>query len=272
MRAWIVVLLVAATLSGCTEAEPVDLKSQQAVPPAEPEPEPEPPAPEPAPRPAPNRVPRAALAADATAGDAPVNVTFTLNGTDEDGDALTWTFDKEDDGTIDEQGSRLPATIEQAYPAGTHTARLVVYDGVATANATVVIESFGPPPEPEPPEGPVQELNLSWPVGGTSLPALLAELDAQLCGPGPHDGTLHAAFDVAAASRGGPLTASAVHAALPETVVGWGVLFLAEDCGESAIVSAEGTAPLAGTVPAFAAWAIAYSDGGGDITVSYAAG
>ncbi|HEX9817192.1 MAG TPA: hypothetical protein VGB18_09450, partial [Candidatus Thermoplasmatota archaeon] len=47
-----------------------------------------------------NTPPTANLTADVPNGTAPLNVTFTVNGTD-DGDALNWTLDIDADGTAE---------------------------------------------------------------------------------------------------------------------------------------------------------------------------
>lgn len=91
----------------------------------------------------PNTPPTANLSSDLPNGTAPLNVTFTVEGDDEDGDALNWTLDADGDGTADYNGTELPSTIVHEYvEAGNYTALLNVTDAEAfvTANLTLVIE------------------------------------------------------------------------------------------------------------------------------------
>ncbi len=92
---------------------------------------------------APNTPPTANLSSDAPNGTAPLNVTFTVNGTDVDGDNLTWTLDADGDGTADYNGTELPSEVVHEYlDAGNYTAFLNVTDGenFTTANLTIVVE------------------------------------------------------------------------------------------------------------------------------------
>jgi hypothetical protein len=55
------------------------------------------------------------------------NVTFTLTGSDPDGDTVTWELEL-GDGTT-EDGTTLPATVEHAYAAGNYTVNFTITDG-----------------------------------------------------------------------------------------------------------------------------------------------
>ena len=94
-----------------------------------------------------NQPPTARLTANST-GDVPLNVTFALNVTDNDGDALSWTLSFGDNAT--ENGTfpaRLgnlsrpfahAANVTHAYAAGgAYNATLSVSDGKATTNVTL---------------------------------------------------------------------------------------------------------------------------------------
>ncbi|ADI15742.1 PKD domain-containing protein [Truepera radiovictrix] len=93
-----------------------------------------------------NRRPEVALAAEPTAGEAPLTVTFTANAKDYDGDPLTFRWDF-GDGTV------LPATTREqrvqthTYTApGSYTATVTVEDGrggVGRASVTVTVTAGG---------------------------------------------------------------------------------------------------------------------------------
>ena len=90
-----------------------------------------------------NTAPNATLEASAVTGVAPLAVTFTVNGTDADGDALSWVLDADGDGSEDANGTAVPATFDYTFDAeGQYTAFLTISDGEAnaTANVTVSVE------------------------------------------------------------------------------------------------------------------------------------
>lgn len=88
--------------------------------------------------PAPNHPPTASMLANTT-GQAPLNVTFLLNGTDADGDAVTWTLDF-GDASAAANGTALPGNVTHLYAAaGLFNATLLVSDGNATTNATLTL-------------------------------------------------------------------------------------------------------------------------------------
>ncbi len=93
--------------------------------------------------PADNVPPTANLSSDVANGTAPLNVTFTVDGADKDGDALNWTLDADGDGTADYNGTALPSEVVHEYlEAGNYTAVLNVTDGehFAESNVTLVVE------------------------------------------------------------------------------------------------------------------------------------
>ena len=92
-----------------------------------------------------NRAPVANLTASALNGTVPLNVTFQINGTDADGDALTWTLRSGND-TLS-NGTSLPANRTHAFiEPGNHTLVLTVSDGKlnATANVTINVTAASP--------------------------------------------------------------------------------------------------------------------------------
>lgn len=92
-----------------------------------------------APQPPANRAPVAALASNATSGAAPLRVSFTLGGSDPDGNALAYKLSF-GDGSDDATGT-LPATVEHTFAAGNSTVKLTVSDGKLADDATVTISA-----------------------------------------------------------------------------------------------------------------------------------
>lgn len=87
--------------------------------------------------PLPNKAPVTTLTASAQAGQAPFNVTFTVNGTDAEGDALSWTLHFGDNATS-ANGTALPSNVTHAYlAAGLYNATLEVRDGKAASNVSL---------------------------------------------------------------------------------------------------------------------------------------
>jgi hypothetical protein len=85
-----------------------------------------------------NQPPSLSMQANASS-PAPANVTFLLNGSDADGDNLTWMLDFGDNSTA-ATGTELPANVTHRYAtAGIFNATFSVSDGKDTANVTVAI-------------------------------------------------------------------------------------------------------------------------------------
>ncbi len=86
-----------------------------------------------------NGTPTARITANPASGPAPLNVSFSgATSTDPDGDALTYRWDLDNNGTWDATG----VTANHSYPTGTHTAKLEVNDGHGhTATATQQIQA-----------------------------------------------------------------------------------------------------------------------------------
>ncbi len=109
-----------------------------------------------------NTAPVASLVASAVNGTAPLNVTFTLDGSDADGDNLTWTFSV--NGTEIETGDVLPADVSYVFGEGNHTVTLTVNDGVAgneTLHTIVAADAVTPPPT-----GPIVDFTGTWTSNG----------------------------------------------------------------------------------------------------------
>jgi hypothetical protein len=69
-------------------------------------------------------------------------VTFSLAGSDADGDELSWTLDY-GDGSDGEDGTTLPANVTHAYAVGNYTANFTLDDGTATKSYEVPVAVTG---------------------------------------------------------------------------------------------------------------------------------
>lgn len=164
---WLVCVLVGATaLAGCAsddDSGPQDVQvdgtgSASAAPSSSPPAQSSAPAASsgaPAPS-ATNTAPTAMLGTDVAEAAVPVDVEFTVEASDDDGDALTWTLDVDSDGAAETEGTGadLPFTYTHSFTeAGTYTATLTVSDGTDEATATaefVLTEATGGDDAPEP--------------------------------------------------------------------------------------------------------------------------
>lgn len=95
-----------------------------------------------------NQAPTGTLSASITQGEVPVDVAFTFEGSDPDGDALSWTFDANGDGTFEAEGTELPAAYNHSYAdTGSYLANFTLSDGdlstsyEVTINATAAAEA-----------------------------------------------------------------------------------------------------------------------------------
>lgn len=101
-----------------------------------------------------NTPPVASLDADLTEAEAPVDIVFTVDASDAEGDALTWTLDADGDGAADSEGTQENLPFDFTYTfdtAGTYEATLTVGDGVEETVATLavtILEAAGPTVEP----------------------------------------------------------------------------------------------------------------------------
>lgn len=86
-----------------------------------------------------NHAPAATITASSPGGALPLNVTFTLKGSDSDGDELTYTFDADSTNPVEKsgKGTEFPVTFVFQYKtAGNFTAVLSVSDGKNVTKAT----------------------------------------------------------------------------------------------------------------------------------------
>lgn len=93
-----------------------------------------------------NTPPSAALNASSLNGSVPFEVVFSLNGTDVDGDELSWVISFGDNGTA-ANGTGLPATVNHTFETeGNFTVLLNVTDGTdaTLANLTILAATGAP--------------------------------------------------------------------------------------------------------------------------------
>ena len=157
-----------------------------------------------------NLRPTALLEASAVSGQAPLIVSFTLNGSDPDGDNLTWSFDADGDGQDEINGTLLPAAYEHTYDVGTFLANLTVSDGNLTAfgNVTITVTAA---PAPPPPAGPKQTVDGDFTVGLEGCYSWLAYdtagSDPAAVAGGTLNGTTRVQFNVHQGTIGSPYRA-----------------------------------------------------------------
>ncbi len=85
-----------------------------------------------------NVAPVADLQVDTMEGTAPLNVTFSLAVSDDDGDDVTWDLDF-GDGSDLLTGTNATFNVTHTYAEGNFSAMLTVSDGTDSANVTVMI-------------------------------------------------------------------------------------------------------------------------------------
>lgn len=204
-----------------------------------------------------NRGPTANLAADRTNGTVPLQVNFTLNASDPDGDGLYWTLSF-GDGAANATGSALPVVVSHTYAnVGLYAAQLRVVDGRGgvserslAINATSAAGG-GPPP----PSGPLLDASKTWTASfsGAFEFALGCFSDGLDCGYFP--------LPAAAQGRAFTMTFSA-------TVPG-AVYFIDQYSGSSYVntfIGAPGATSISGTVGNGITQFQAYATGGAQVT------
>ncbi len=104
-----------------------------------------------------NTAPVASLAATAMNGTAPLFVDFTLNGTDADGDNLTWILSINGNETAN--GTSLPAMANATLDVGNHTILFTVFDGNLSSEANLTISVVAAAVEEVDPNAPI---DMGW--------------------------------------------------------------------------------------------------------------
>ena len=211
---------------------------------------------------APNTPPTAQLSAATAEGSLQVN--FTADGSDADGDGLSWTLDY-GDASANETGTAFPQNLTHTYAAaGTFTATLTVSDGRLNATSSVNVTLAGG-------AAATQDFEGEWAVGNVDAPAF-ASIAGGCDAVGPLDGVYMAMFDVDAATIGKAYSATIAAVTTGDSIVAWEVKFLDADCGILEGPYVDGAVPITGTVPAGAVHAWMSSDGGAQMTGTYHAG
>ncbi|MGB1585953.1 MAG: PKD domain-containing protein [Thermoplasmatota archaeon] len=116
-----------------------------------------------------NLPPSANLSADATQGNPPFEVAFTLGGSDDNAN-LTWTFDADGDGAAETFGDALPTTFNFTYETlGEFVANLTVSDGEFDVSATLTINVTEAPEPPRPTTTHTCEVLIFGGAGGSGI-------------------------------------------------------------------------------------------------------
>ncbi len=94
----------------------------------------------------PNQPPKCSLFANSTSGIAPLNVTFNMTASDEDGSIASWSLDVDNDGIAEYYGNgNPPLTIKHIYnTTGNYIAKLTVNDdkgALSTANSSISVRA-----------------------------------------------------------------------------------------------------------------------------------
>ena len=151
--------------------------------------------------------PSATLVAVPVQGAPPLEVTFTINATDPDGDNITWSLDANGDGAEDHNGTTVPATVVFSFAAaGSFVANLTVTAGNVSVHAEAPITINAVPPA-----GPTQVVDGTYVVaaegcGGPGYDA--AETDPLGMAGDELDEVVRVQFAVAASTLGKPFSAS----------------------------------------------------------------
>ncbi len=135
-----------------------------------------------------SRPPTVSLDPSVLMGQAPLRVTFRLDGSDPDGDNLTWKLDLSDTGRVNYTGTTLPALVQWTFwSEGIHNVTLHVSDGNHTVRSNVTLQALAAP-------GTLQTQRIS-----------IFGADPAACAGAPQDfvdGFLHETFRINPQSRG----------------------------------------------------------------------
>lgn len=187
------------------------------------------------------------------------NATFTLSGSDPDGDTIAWDLELGDGAT--ESGTTLPATVNHTYAAGNYTANFTITDGTdpTTYDVAVAVGGGGA-------AAPGQTVTGSY-VAGTPVDCAFGYL------PELADVT-YVTFAVEPATLGKPFVAD-----FETTVPALALLVDFFDSAGTYVGTEEfppapepGATQNTGTVPETAVSGFLSSCGGGQVSVTYVAG
>ncbi|MCA1819525.1 MAG: PKD domain-containing protein [Thermoplasmatota archaeon] len=206
-----------------------------------------------------NRAPTGSVVADIPQGAIPVNVTFSLKGSDPDGDAITWNLDWDGDGKTDATGKVLPDSAKHSYTAvGSYKGTFAISDAKGasnsypfTVNATAAAAAAGP----------IQTVDGGYVAGlasGCAANAFINGLPADVD---------HVGFDLDVATIGKPYTITFTTSAPAANYL---IQFWA---GTNSVVQTDQptSSPASATVPDGADNVIISSCGGASVTFHYEA-
>lgn len=204
--------------------------------------------------------PEASLSANVTEGDAPLNVTFTLEGSDPEDFPLEWMLDM-GDGNTTYEGDELPFEVVHSFlEAGNYTVVLNVTNGphATAANVTIQVSTPDPPAIP-------QEASGEWLVG-----VMFVGCFGDIVGvgfPEDLDGIAYASFEIDPSTIGQEYEASVVTDTAQDSP-GFAFLDADWDVIEGGFMSTAAT----GTIPSDAAYGVFWTCLGGLMTGSYSTG
>ncbi len=251
---WLAALmLLTLALAGCADDEPGPNEDEPGDEPMD-EPQDEGPQDEDPSSPGSNVAPGASITASVTQGVVPQDVMFEMDGSDADGDALTWTLDATGDGVPETEGAALPANYTHSYvDEGIYEVTFEVSDGTETTVQTITVDLQAPAdPDAEPPV--IQEASVSWAPGQGRCGASYSSWQFGT----PAAGITHNEFPVAAATWGQEYVAELIAEAA-------GIVFIGIDFydADGTLVAdggtiLEATGEVSGVVPEDAAWVLAF--------------
>lgn len=204
--------------------------------------------------------PEASLSADVDEGAAPLNVTFTLDGSDPEDFPLNWTLDMGDENTT-YTGDELPADVDHSFQeGGNYTVVLNVTNGAHASEANVTVQVAEPAPAAV-----AQEESGEWLVG-----AMVMGCFGDIVGAGyPEelDGVAYASFEIDPATYGQEYEAAVATDTAQDSP---GFTFLDADRG--ALAGGFMSDAATGTVPEGAVHGVFWTCLGGLMTGTYTTG
>ncbi len=195
-----------------------------------------------------NVAPEVTVALGDYSGTIPFDVNVTINATDADGDAMTWTLQR--DGADEADGDSFPGVATLSFDAaGAYNITVAVSDGEATTYANFTIEAAeGEPAGPQV----IEVITATWRTGAGTRGAAASY---QLC-EGPEDGNTIAIRDLTALVPGRTFTATVSDDTDGDAVDSWGVIFNSPGCGvdvhsvySGAAGSQAGAVDISGSIP-----------------------
>lgn len=183
---------------------------------------------------------------------------FALNGTDADGDGVTWVLAFGDGSN--ETGTSLPATVDHSYAAaGNYSAQLTLEDGQATAVLNVSVLATAAT------AGGSQTATGSWLQGNVMVGCFADTAFGMPNYPAELDGVLYASFAIDALTYGLPVKIAISSAAVADSP---GFTFLDADGG---ILATGFMSDPPKTVPEGAATGVFWVCAGGPMEGTYTA-